>query len=344
MQRITGTKKILGCLLEAAINESRSRRLFFLLLGKIARPLLLGGFKKDWPRTVDISINFFTLVLNGMPFIERHIDIFTALGMPWKWHIVEGLADLTHDTAWSVGKGGRITEILHKYGLSNDGTTEYIDRLAAAHKNVFVYRKPPGQLWDGKVEMCKAFLSRIDEPSLIWQIDVDEFWTVDQIRTVFRLFKENPTKTAAWFFCRFFVGSSLATITRNTYGNNPRLEWLRVWRYRPGMVWASHEPPVLLLTKNLFGQFDVGRLNPFGHRETEKNGLVFDHYAYVIPKQLEFKEIYYGYKNAFASWQRLQECKVFPAYLRDFLPWVQDDTLVDVFLSPFESHLDKDKG
>jgi hypothetical protein len=307
-------------------NLKESKRLFSLLLGGIVSPLLLRRFEKDWSRGADMPIHFFTLVLNGMPFIERHIDVFAALDIPWKWHIVEGLADLKHDTAWSVGNGGRITESLHNNGLSNDGTTEYIDRLAASHKNVFVHRKPSGQLWDGKVEMCKTFLSHVNEPCLIWQVDVDEFWTVGQIRTVFSLFRKNPARTAAWFFCRFFVGARLATITRNTYANNPRVEWLRVWRYRPGMTWASHEPPVLLM--NNF--FDVGKLNPFSHHETEKNNLVFDHYAYVVPKQLEFKEIYYGYKDAFASWKRLQQCEAFPVYLRDFLPWVQDATLVDL--------------
>ena len=58
--------------------------------------------------------------------------------------------------------------------------------------------------------------------------------------------------------------------------------------------------------------------------------MIFEHYAYVLPNQLLFKEIYYGLPDAVSHWMRLQECGNFPAYLHDFLPWVRDEAVVDI--------------
>ncbi len=276
-----------------------------------------------------MRINFFTLVLNGMPFIKYHIEIFKNLKVPWMWHIVEGVADLVRDTAWSVPLSGKITDKLHKNGLSNDGTTEYLDELSKEFpENVRIYRKPHGAFWDGRVEMCNTVVKNINEECLLWQVDVDEIWETWKIEKMYRMFLENPEKTAAWFICRYFVGKDLVVINRNVYGNRLNQEWLRVWKFKPGMFWYTHSPPVLCIK---IGEklYDVGRMNPFTHSDTEKEGLIFDHYAYVLPKQLEFKETYYGYKGALKNWERLQNCRKFPVYLRNFFPWVKDNAIVD---------------
>ena len=78
---------------------------------------------------LSLPVHLFTIVLNGQPFIRHHIEVFKQLPFKWHWHIIEGVADLKHDTAWSVKLGGRISEQLHRDGLSNDGTAEYIDEL-----------------------------------------------------------------------------------------------------------------------------------------------------------------------------------------------------------------------
>ena len=93
-----------------------------------------------------LPLHFFTIVLNGQPFIRHHIEVFKQLPFKWHWHIIEGVAELKHDTAWSVKLGGQINEQLHRNGLSNDGTTEYIDEIAKQFPdNITVYRKRNGQ-------------------------------------------------------------------------------------------------------------------------------------------------------------------------------------------------------
>jgi len=278
----------------------------------------------------ELPIHFFTIVLNGEPFIEYHIEVFKQLPYKWHWHIVEGVADLKHDTAWSLRNGGRITDEIHSQGRSNDGTAEYLDELAQLYpENVTVYRKPEGIFWEGKREMVNAPLENINQECLLWQLDVDELWTIEQICTARQMFINHPEKTAAFYWCWYFVGENLVISTRNCYAENPRQDWLRTWRFKPGAFWASHEPPRLVEALPNSECRDVAAVNPFLHEETEKQGLVFQHFAYVTLEQLRFKQIYYGYKNAVVQWMALQAQTKFPVALANYFSWVQDETMVD---------------
>lgn len=278
--------------------------------------------------TDELPIHFFTLVLNGEPFIRHHIEAFRALPFRWVWHVIEGVADLKHDTAWSLAAGGRIPEAFHEAGLSNDGTSAYLDTLAAEFPGqVRVYRKAAGEFWDGKREMVNAPLQHIGEECLLWQVDADELWTTAQIIAARALFLEEPERTAAFYWCWYFVGDDILITTRNCYAQNPAQEWLRTWRFQPGDRWARHEPPQLERLQGDGAHVDVARLRPFTHAETEERGLVFQHFAYATPEQVRFKEVYYGYTGALDAWRKLQEASL-PAQLSDFLPWVRDTTSV----------------
>lgn len=277
-----------------------------------------------------LPINFFTIVLNGEPFIRHHIEVMKKLPFKWHWHIVEGVAELKHDTAWSIKWGGCISEEIHRHGRSNDGTTEYLNELAQLYPdNVTIYRKPEGNFWDGKLEMVNAPLVNINEECLLWQIDVDELWTVEQICTGRQMFINSPEKTAAFYWCWYFVGENLVISTRNCYTQNPQQEWLRTWRFKPGAFWTAHEPPVLVESLPDGKLKNVAAENIFLHDETEKYDLVFQHFAYVTKEQLQFKEQYYGYNNAVSEWLGLQAQNKFPVLLNRYFSWVQDHTIVD---------------
>jgi glycosyltransferase involved in cell wall biosynthesis len=279
-----------------------------------------------------LPLHFFTIVIDGEPFIRHHLDVFDKLDIPWHWHIVEGVAALTRDTSWSLKTGGHIPES-HKRGLSNDGTTQYLDQIAKRYpNNITLYRKEEGLIWDGKLEMVRAPIENINrthqQSCLLWQIDVDELWTLDQIKTCHKLFIDNPNRFSAWFWCHYFVGPDKVVTTRNCYSQNPEQEWLRVWRFYPGMDWVSHEPPLLVFKTDNGVNVDVGRLNPFTHAETEQHGLIFQHFSYLLESQVKFKESYYGYSEALNRWHLLQADENRYSLLRDFFPWVKDSTLV----------------
>ena len=281
--------------------------------------------------TPELPVHFFTIVLNGEPFIRYHINVLNRLPFRWHWHVVEGVAELRHDTAWALAYGGAVPEAYHENGLSNDGTTNYLDRLAALFPdNVSVYRLEQGKMWDGKCTMINAPLNYIREECLLWQIDVDEFWTEDQLCRGRELFLRNREKTAAWYDCHFFVGPNLLISDTEAEGHRLSTNWLRTWRYTPGCRWASHEPPVLVRPGAKRAHLDIGRENPFLPDDTRHEGLVFQHKAYILKKQLRFKEAYYGYHGATMNWLLLQKQHDFPLQLKEFFPWpfVANGTLV----------------
>ncbi|HIJ88372.1 MAG TPA: glycosyltransferase family 4 protein [Desulfuromonadales bacterium] len=280
-----------------------------------------------------LPVHFFTIVLNGMPFMPHHIEAFRHLPFRWHWHIVEGAAELVADTAWSRPNGGYVPDSFNRDGLSIDGTGEYIDQLKRLFPdNVTVYRKPAGQLWQGKLTMVNAPLDSIQEECLLWEIDADECWSHVQLCAGWRLFNDEPERTAAFYWCHFFVGPHLVVNSRNCYSQVAGHEWLRTWRYRPGYRWVAHEPPRLMCL-GPDGDRDIARQAPYSNDETEAKGLVFQHFAYVTADQVRFKEKYYGYSQATYHWLQLQKERNFPVRLGDYLPWVTDRTTVDTVTS-----------
>lgn len=280
-----------------------------------------------------LPIHFFTIVINGKPFLEHHIHVFKQLACQWHWHVIEGVAEYNYDTHWNKF-GGKITRNLHRNGLSTDGTTEYLDDLSRQLPDrITIYRKQSGAFWDGKLEMANAPLSQISQECLLWQVDADELWTAAQIHGARKLFLSSPEKTAAWYLCHFFVGRNLVITTRNTYGNHLDYEWIRTWRFRPGDRWTSHAPPRLCRPSGQGQWQDVAALNPLRQAETEAAGLVFQHFAYATAAQLAFKETYYGYLWALSQWRRLQARNHFPARLADYFGWVEDEAEVNTIQS-----------
>lgn len=281
----------------------------------------------------EAPVCFFTMVLNGMPFIRQQLEMMKALPFSWRWHIVEGAAELKADTGWSVSGGGVLDGSFHKNGLSTDGTTEWLDQVVKEHPGkVYVHRKPSGQLWQGKTEMANEAVFSMFEEGLLWELDSDELWTVEQVTEMRRMFTEDPLATAAWFWCWFYVGTDRVVSNRYNYSQNPRQEWLRVWRFRPGMRWETHEPPVLV-EKSVWAHDEwsnVAAAHAFSQDVTAQHGLVFQHYAYVTEAQLDFKARYYGYRGLSEAARKLQSESRLPCLLKDYFPWVQDGAQVDL--------------
>lgn len=247
----------------------------------------------------------FTIVLDGMPFITKHLSVFEKLSIDFEWRVAEGASANTHCTTWCRPQSPR---------LSRDGTTEYLNTLTG-HKNVKVFRR---QLWDGKLAMCNACLAGLDEECVLIQSDVDEFFTVTQLERIVQMFKDYPEVMRAFFWCRYWLGPNIVSTSVNGYGNRNG-EWLRAFRYRPGMSFSRHEPPVLNGNQGM----------AIGRDGTMALGLVFDHYAWLLESQAAYKETFYGYQNARAHWKRLQENKSWPVDLQKFLPWVGPNATAD---------------
>lgn len=241
-------------------------------------------------------LNIFTIALDAIPFIRHHLGEFQKLTIPWRWAIVEGVAEPAGCTSWCKPMEPR---------LSIDGTTEYLESISSQNVRVFQSKS-----WPGKLAMVNQALAAFDQEGVLMQIDADEIWKAWQLEAIYRQFQSFPHIGAMQFYCRYYVGPNLVTVGDDCYGNQAN-EWERAWRYTPGKQFQSHEPP----------QFPHGLVIVTKH-DTQRSGLIFDHLAYVSEKQVRFKEKYYGYKGAVDAWKKLQKHAEFPAKLQDFLPWV----------------------
>jgi hypothetical protein len=253
-----------------------------------------------------MKLHILTIVLDGMPQITWHLPVFNQLVSDWHWHIVHGVADNVNDTRWCAKLPPR---------LSIDGTTEYLQSLEG-HPRITIHEQP---LWPGKTAMCNAALSEITEPGLLIQIDSDELWDFTQLERLQIIFdgamhvngRSNYVKAIVPML--YFVGQNIVTVGENCYGNN-RGEWVRAWRFTPGMQFKSHEPPVLASEPH-------GQILTRSESRTVK--IMPRHYAYVFEHQVAFKEQYYRYTGAVQHWKRLQAHQgPWPVRLHDFLPWV----------------------
>jgi ADP-heptose:LPS heptosyltransferase len=261
--------------------------------------------RSDEAQAGGLSVHFFSLAFLGLPFIRHHLPVFSRLPFPWHWHVVDGLGDQ-----------GR-------------ASTAYLDQLADQHTDrITIYRAPGGKSWAGRQQMLNAPLAQIREECLLWQVDPEELWSVEQLIRVRELFLACPEKTAAFYYCHYFVGPKLVVTTRNTYGNPGDREWLRTWRFSPGCQWISGDPP-LLCRRVQDKPVDIAAINPLWQAETEVHNLVFQRFAWATMGQAVFQETCGGVATAAHSWQRLQAAKRLPVLLKAYFPWVSDQARVD---------------
>lgn len=258
-----------------------------------------------------MKIEFFTIVYNGQPWIRGQAEFFRRLvGVDWRWHVVEGLAEHVKDTAWCKEAGGRISDFESRNtNLSTDGTREFLDGLKKEFGDrVLIYRRPGAEPWPGKKAMIDCFLPQLEDGCLLWQLDVDEFWKPDQVLQILAEFEKRLELTAGWFDCDYFFGWDRCSSRPGVFGNFREYEWLRVWRYQKGDSWGSHEPPRLNRNSESGNRKeDVGRINPLIQKETRARGWKFQHYALTDRPQMEFKEIYYGHRGLIAGLDQLEK-------------------------------------
>lgn len=249
----------------------------------------------------------FSIVLDGEPFIERHLPIFQKTNLDWKWIVVHGSAQNNGSTSWCKPQEPR---------LSRDGTTEYLKSIKMNGTGTVIVVED--ERWESKDQMVNTALNFIKEPCVLMEIDSDEIWSPPQLERIVEIFSFDPILQLMKFACRYFVGPNLITVGKHCYGDMD-YEWNRAWKFVPGSRFKSHEPPILDTPVTYFADKDT----------TRAEGLVFDHFAYATEAQVAYKEKFYGYDGAVNGWRALQKHfenpDAQPVSLSRFFPWVKGD-------------------
>jgi len=270
-----------------------------------------------------MKIYFFSLVYEGMPWVRGQKEFSERLrDLEFCWHWAEGLARHEADTAWCAEQGGS----LPSSPISTDGTREFLRQWAGEDGRIFLHDEPSGGLWPGKTAMVRAATAGAKEGDLLWQVDADEFWQPWQVAEIVGYFRDHPETSAGWFDCHYFFGWDRVSSRPGVFGNFRSREWLRIWRFRSGDHWRSHEPPVLE-RKNGKKVIDVGFWKPLCQRETRRRGWIFQHYALADERQIRFKERYYGYRGLVTGMERLARDPSPCPKVRNYLPHVRQAEL-----------------
>jgi hypothetical protein len=257
-----------------------------------------------------MTLNIFTIVLNGAPWIGAQFAELTRLrDFDWHWSIVEGASMAVKDTSWMGNQQGKV---------SHDGTNQLLSGLAS-HPRITVASKPE---WGGKTEMINGALTVFKKDGILLQMDSDELWTADQMRKLVELFTSNPETNTVKVKMDYMLGPNVISTSSNGYGNRSN-EWVRAWRYSVGLWMECHEPPV----------FNGNRGKVCERDEAERLLGPILHMAWVTPQQVAYKQRIYrgGYEGACEQWEGLQCNTKWPVKdLKTLLPWVGSGASADL--------------
>ena len=168
----------------------------------------------------------FTPILNGMPFLKKQVKFITENFD--HWYIIEGVLNNKND---GCHNGNVVDErFISKDYLSIDGTTEFLNELN--NSNITVIRNN-GRPWDGYVEMANSFMDSIENAFLMY-IDIDEFWTKQQIDEIYNFACNNDYNTFM-FKCYYFVGKDRFVFEDNKFGNK-HYEWVRAFVIKLSLI------------------------------------------------------------------------------------------------------------
>jgi len=194
------------------------------------------------------------------------------------------------------------TTSLTKNGKSTDNTIEYIKMFSDPDHKIQLIESCG--FWDGKTTMCNEYAKRATG-DYIWQLDNDEFFHHQDIKTIISLLK-NEKPDAIHFFANHFFGDFNHCIDERgdgIWGND--IPWRRIFRHIPNKShWLSHEPPNYICNGIVCNE---GKL--INKYDTLKMGIKMYHYSYITKNQASFKDVFFNQSNNLKEWEQFQTNK-----------------------------------
>lgn len=205
------------------------------------------------------------------------------------------------------------TSFFTKDGKSTDNTIPIIKKFIK-NKPKFFFKESNG-FWDGKTSMLNYWFygdSPIYEADYIWQIDIDEFYTNQDIEKILQILKtQKPSRVD--FFANHFWGGFTHCIDERSDGLwANQIPWMRIFKINKKSKWISHEPP-----KMLFDEYN----KIISKYETLEMGIKLNHYSYTTEKQALFKSIFFKNPDKidlFQKWKYNKDLEIFGCKVFDF--------------------------
>ena len=250
----------------------------------------------------DPAITFGMIVLNNEPF--SRFSIQQVLSVAHEVIVVEGSTPASRKLA-------------DQEGHSVDGTLETIRRLAERDSRIRLVQAEdeghPDGMWPGeKTEMSQAYAKRATGDWL-WQLDGDEFYSDENIRTVISWLKRPDAADAYSFHQKTYWGSPDYVV------DGPFLrcdqeggEYHRLFKWGQGYEYVEHRPPTVVDDSGV--NLRLKKWEPA--KSTFSKGVYIHHMSLLLPRQVRQKSRYYSNTGwigrekddewALWSWERLE--------------------------------------
>jgi len=237
--------------------------------------------------------SFVMIVLNGMPFIE---------------YSLKSVYDFAHEIIIIEGAVENCMFAANADGSSTDGTVEFIQSFGDPQNKVKLVR---GR-WPEKCEMQNEALKHVTG-DYVWLIDSDEVYKRGDLKKIKEILRSDPSITQVNFIPdSFWKGLDYIFVSSKFFEDS--CHYRRLFKYVPGSMFTTHRPPTMVWPGS---NRTTEQINLLDGTATRAMGITFNHYSYVLDKQVKQKiELYHRY-----GWGRQWNLDLGRWYEECFLKW-----------------------
>lgn len=181
-------------------------------------------------------------------------------------------------------------------GHSNDGTLKILEDIKneedPENKIQIITAEDEGYsngFWPGeKDEQSRAYAKRATG-NYLWQVDVDEFYKTEDIRSVIDLLADDPSISAVSFRQIQFWGG-FNHIVDSWFLRRGVQDFHRLFKWDNSYQYTTHRPPTVVDEERT----NLREKHWITPQQLMKKGIYLYHYSYVFPKQVKEKASYYS--------------------------------------------------
>ncbi len=228
----------------------------------------------------NVRITFGMIVLNGEPFTRYNL---------------RSLYPFAHQIIVVEGACPAARGISAPDGHSLDGTLDLLRRFQVEedpeNKLTIVTAEDEGHpdgFWTEKDEMSQAYAKRATG-NYLWQVDSDEFYKEEDVRTVIDMLEADPEITAVSFRQITFWGD-LSYAVDSYYLRNGADVYHRLFRWDDGYTYERHRPPTVTNDRGV----DLRTIKHVRADVLSAKGILLYHYSLLFPAQVLNKSDYYS--------------------------------------------------
>lgn len=224
------------------------------------------------------------IVLNGEPYIK---------------YAIRALYPHAHEIIIVEGACPGARNVATEDGHSTDSTLQTLRDLQVNEdplKKIYIVTAEdegyPDGFWPGeKLEQSQAYAKRATG-NYLWQVDSDEFYKDQDIITVKKMLKNDPSITAVSFKQLQFWGG-FDYLVDSWFLRRGAEEFHRLFKWGDGFKYISHRSPTVIDDTGT----DTKQINWMRGNTTASLGVHLYHYSFVFPKQVVEKASYYHHAD-----------------------------------------------